>query len=70
MLHIKNIESHDTGNVSNVTIISIMYLLQKTGELLQEIQVSHFCNSFHYSTTNIYSTTTTTITAQTAMIKW
>ena len=38
MLH-KNIESNDTGNVSNVTIISIMYLLQQAGELLQDIQV-------------------------------
>jgi len=38
MLH-KNIESNDTGNVSYVTIISIMYLLQQAGELLQDIQV-------------------------------
>jgi len=68
MLH-KTIESHDTGNISNVTIISIMYLLQQAGELLQDIQVIHFGIIFHSLTANIYSTTTTTITAQIAMIK-
>ena len=63
----KSIESHDTRNLSNITTISIMYFLQKTGELLQ---VSCFGIIFHNSTTNICSTTTTTITAQIAMTKW
>ena len=65
----KIIETNDTGNVSNLTIISDMYLLQQAGELLQAIQVSFYINTFHYFTTNIHSMTIITITVQITMIK-
>ena len=32
--------TQNTGNISNATITSIMYLLQNAGESLQSIQVS------------------------------
>ena len=66
----KIIETNDTGNVSNLTIISVMYLLQQVGELLQAIQVSYYINTFHYFITNIHSVTAIKITVQITMIKW
>ena len=62
----------ETGNVSNLTIISVMYLLQQAGELLQATQVSYsyYRNLLYYFTTNIYSMRTTTIIVKIIMIKW
>ena len=35
----QSLGQHGTAGVSNATILSIVYLLQKAGEALQEIQV-------------------------------
>jgi len=71
MLH-QIVETCDTGNISNLTIISVMYLLQQAGELLEAIQVSYsyYCNLLYYFTTNIYSMRTTIIIVKINMIKW
>ena len=43
----KFMDSHATANVSNITILSILFILQQARESLQEIQVRNCHNLLH-----------------------